>query len=179
MQDFIFLLILLAIFLGAALVAFAKQIVTSVFGLLLTLASVAGIYVFLSADFIAVSQVLIYIGGVVILLLFAVMLTGRSAGELSVTNPAMQKVPALLFSFAFFAISIYVIFTSGLDFSPANYQATTAAIGHLLLREFILPFEYVSFVIVVLLVGSAVLIRKELVIGKEEKPKEDIHGNIE
>lgn len=179
MQDFIFIVILLSIFLGASLVAFARQIVTSVLGLLLTLASVAGIYIFLSADFVAISQVLIYIGGVVVLLLFAVMLTGRISGGFEVTNPAMQKIPALLFSFAFFAISVYVIFTSGFDFQQANYQATTAAIGHLLLREFILPFEYISVVIVVLLVGSAVLIRKELILKKQEKSKEDDHASVE
>lgn len=177
MQDFIFVIILVVIFFGAFLVAFAKQLVTSAFGLLITLGSVAGIYVYLSADFIAVSQVLIYIGGVIILLLFAIMLTGKMADKLTVTNPAMNRFAAFLFSAGFFAVSAYVILSADLKFFPAQYQSTTRDIGHLFLRDFILPFEFISFLVVVLLVGSTVLIRKELLKTSKDNTKTNEANN--
>lgn len=181
MENFIFIMLFLLVFGGAMLVALARQIVTSLFGLLLTLASLAGLYIFLSADFVAVAQVLIYIGGVIILLLFALMLTGRTANEMTVTNPAMRRIPAFLFVAVFFALSLYVIFSLPMPTPDeqilqqaaevSKYEAGTRKIGHLLLTDFILPFEYISFLIVVLLVGSTVLIRKEL-LHLQHNPKE-------
>ena len=64
--------------LGSALiVAMSRNIVHSAFALLLTFFSIAGIYVFLSAEFLAVAQVVIYVGGILVLILFAVMLTNK------------------------------------------------------------------------------------------------------
>ncbi len=72
---------------GAAGVALSRNILYTSLALLFSLMGVAGLYVFLSADFVAVAQVLVYIGGVLVLILFAVMLTNR-IGDVNISNPA-------------------------------------------------------------------------------------------
>jgi NADH-quinone oxidoreductase subunit J len=85
-----------AITLGSAMiVAFSRNIIYSAFSLLGTFAGVAGIYIFLGADFVAAVQVLIYVGGILVLVLFAVMLTHRIT-DVEITNRAAGRIPALI-----------------------------------------------------------------------------------
>src|SRR5215203_3805453 len=80
---------------SAVVVAFSRNIIYSAFSLLGTFAGVAGLYVFLGADFVAAVQVLIYVGGILVLILFAVMLTHRIT-DVEVTNRAAGRLPALI-----------------------------------------------------------------------------------
>jgi len=80
---------------SAVMVAFSRNIIYSAFSLLGTFGGVAGLYVFLGADFVAAVQLLIYVGGILILILFAVMLTHRIT-EVEVTNRAAGRIPALI-----------------------------------------------------------------------------------
>src|ERR671919_1192291 len=80
---------------SAVVVAFSRNIIYSAFSLLGTFAGVAGLYVFLGADFVAGVQLLIYVGGILIIILFAVMLTRRIT-DVEVTNRAAGRLPALL-----------------------------------------------------------------------------------
>ena len=80
---------------SAAGVAFSPNIVYSAFSLMGTFMGVAGLYVLLAADFVAVVQVLIYVGGILVLMLFAVMLTHRIA-DVRVSNRSVGRLPALL-----------------------------------------------------------------------------------
>src|SRR5436309_4446362 len=80
---------------SAAAVAFSSNIVYSAFSLMGTLFGVAALYVFLAADFVAAAQVLIYIGGILVLILFAVMLTHRIA-NVQVSNRSVGRGPALV-----------------------------------------------------------------------------------
>src|SRR5579863_6935804 len=82
---------------SAAIVAFSRNVVHSAFALLGTLVGVAGIYVLLAADFVAVIQILLYVGGILALTLFAVMLT-QGIGDVSLSNRAVGQAPALLIS---------------------------------------------------------------------------------
>src|SRR5918996_1700619 len=79
----------------AAVVAFSPNIIYSAFSLLGTFAGVAGLYVFLGADFVAGVQVLIYVGGILVLILFAVMLTHRIT-DVEITNRSAGRIPALI-----------------------------------------------------------------------------------
>src|SRR5437870_13792752 len=81
---------------SAVMVAFSRNIIYSAFSLLGTFMGVAGIYIFLGADFVAAVQVLIYVGGILVLILFAVMLTHRIT-DVEVTNCAAGRSPALIF----------------------------------------------------------------------------------
>src|SRR5438445_13641317 len=86
---------------SAAMVAFSRNIIYSAFSLLGAFGGVAGIYVFLGADFVAAVQLLIYVGGILVLVLFAVMLTHRIT-DVEITNRAAGRLPALL------AIGIFI-----------------------------------------------------------------------
>ena len=91
----VFYLIALITVGSAAMVAFSRNIIYSAFSLLGTFMGVAGIYIFLGADFVAAVQVLIYVGGILVLILFAVMLTHRIT-DVEVTNRAAGRIPALI-----------------------------------------------------------------------------------
>src|SRR5918994_4350901 len=80
---------------SAVVVAFSRNIIYSAFSLLGTLAGVVGLYVFLGSDFVAAVQLLIYVGGILVLILFAVMLTHRIT-DVEITNRAAGRIPALI-----------------------------------------------------------------------------------
>src|SRR5512136_2866506 len=84
-QFVIFVFLAVAVLVGAASVAMSKNIFWSAMGLLSALIGVGGLYVLLSADFVAVTQLLVYIGGVLVLIIFAVMLTSQIR-EIEVSN---------------------------------------------------------------------------------------------
>ena len=93
--DLVFYLIATITVVSAAGVAFSPNIVYSAFSLMGALMGAAGLYVLLAADFIAVVQILIYVGGILVLMLFAVMLTHRIA-DVRISNRSVGRLPALL-----------------------------------------------------------------------------------
>lgn len=147
---------------SAAVVAFSRNIIYSAFSLLGTFAGVAGIYVFLGADFVAAVQVLIYVGGILVLILFAVMLTHRIT-DVQITNRAAGRIPALLVIGIFLALLVQTIReTSWTQVKETVYTPTAAKIGDLFLKDYLLPFELASLVLLAALIGAVVLSRKEL-----------------
>ena len=146
----------------AAGVAFSASIVYSAFALLGTLFGVAALYVFLAADFVAGAQFLIYIGGVLVLILFAVMLTHRIA-DVAVSNRSVGRLPASLIVGAVPAVMAVALFrTRWPVVSELPDAPTTHAIGNGFLGPYVLPFELASFVLLAVLVGAIVVSRKEL-----------------
>ena len=95
---------------SAAMVAFSRNIIYSAFSLLGTFMGVAGIYIFLGADFVAAVQVLIYVGGILVLILFAVMLTHRIT-DVQVTNRSAGRIPALIVA----GVLAYLLIENALD----------------------------------------------------------------
>jgi NAD(P)H-quinone oxidoreductase subunit 6 len=147
---------------SAAVVAFSRNIIYSAFSLLGTFAGVAGLYVFLGADFVAGVQVLIYVGGILVLILFAVMLTHRIT-DVEVTNRAAGRVPGLLIVGVFLVILIQTIReTPWVRVKEVAHQPTTAKIGDLFLENYLLPFELASLVLLAAMIGAVVLSRKEI-----------------
>ena len=150
---------------SAAIVAFSRSIIYSAFSLMGTLLGVAGLFVLLAADFVAVVQVLIYVGGILVLTLFAVMLTQR-VGDVRVSNRAVGGLPSLVIIAVVGAIMARAVFTTSWQkVMPAEPEATIAAIGDGLLQQYILPFELASLVLLSALIGAVVLSRKELSIA--------------
>ena len=146
----------------AAVVAFSRNIVHSAFSLVGTFGGVAGIYVLLGADFVAAVQVLIYVGGILVLILFAVMLTHRIA-EVQVTNRSVGRIPALIAAGILFLILVQAILeTRWVKAQETGYLPTTAQIGDLFLQNYLLPFELASVVLLVALIGAVILSRKEI-----------------
>jgi NAD(P)H-quinone oxidoreductase subunit 6 len=147
---------------SAAGVAFSNNIVYSAFALMGTLFGAAALYVFLAADFVAMAQLLIYIGGILVLILFAVMLTHRIA-DVEVSNRSVGRLPALLIVGGVGAVMTYAIRRTAWHISGTlPDEPSTYAIGHGLLGPYVLPFELASFVLVAVLIGAIVLSRKEL-----------------
>jgi NADH-quinone oxidoreductase subunit J len=160
--DLLFYLIAAVTVLSAAGVAFSPNIVYSAFALMGTFMGVAGLYVFLAADFVAVVQVLIYVGGILVLMLFAVMLTHRIA-DVRVSNRSVGSLPALLIIVLVGGVmGSAALGANWKAVTPGTAQPTTYAIGNGFLTDYLLPFELVSVVLLAALIGAVVLSRKEL-----------------
>ena len=146
---------------GAAGVALSRNILYSALGLLASFMGVAGLYVYLGADFVAVSQVLIYIGGVLVLILFAVMLTNR-IGEVSISNTTMGWASATVLCAAMLGLLLVVAFEVPWALRVTGGAPTTAPLGHALLQQWLLPFELASLILLATLIGAIVIARKEI-----------------
>jgi NAD(P)H-quinone oxidoreductase subunit 6 len=147
---------------SAAMVAFSRNIIYSAFSLLGAFAGVAGIYVFLGADFVAAVQLLIYVGGILVLILFAVMLTHRIT-DVKITNRAAGKIPALAIVGVLIGLLVQTIRqTPWAKAKEVLYTPTSAKIGDLFLESYLLPFELASLVLLAALIGAVVLARKEI-----------------
>lgn len=167
-KDFLFILTIIITLGGASVTAFSKSIVYAAVGLIFALLGVAGLFIFLSADFIAVAQVMIYVGGVVILILFAILLTKGFDGFI-ISNPQMNGVPAFVVSVFLLGTLIFTLFKAPLFYEVAKHEATTKKIGNLLLSKYVLPFELASVLIVVIIIGAAVMVRKELIVSPKTR----------
>jgi NADH-quinone oxidoreductase subunit J len=148
-----------ALTVGSALVAaFSKKIVNSAFALLATFGGVAAIYAILGSDFLAITQAVVYVGGILILLVFGVLLTDRVPDEYKVTKPR-QYLPAVIAAglvFVALATSITATTWPLLTRDPLpEPTGTVQAIGVSLLTDYLIPFEFASVLLLVVLVGAA------------------------
>ncbi|HYD42328.1 MAG TPA: NADH-quinone oxidoreductase subunit J [Anaeromyxobacter sp.] len=147
---------------GAAFVALARNILYSAVGLLASLLGAGALYVLLSADFVAIVQLLVYVGGVMVLVLFAVMLTNKIT-EVNVSNRSFGLFGGLLLFVAMAPVLVAVALLAPWRARPPGpMEPTTAAIGDALLTRWLLPFEVASLVLLATLVGAVVIARKEL-----------------
>jgi NADH-quinone oxidoreductase subunit J len=147
---------------GAAAVAFSRNIVYSAIGLLAALLGAGAIYVLLSADFVAIAQLLVYVGGVMVLVLFAVMLTNKIT-EVNVSNRSFGLFGGVLLLVATSPVLVAVaLLAPWRARAPGPMEETTARIGDALLTRWLLPFEVASLVLLATLVGAVVIARKEL-----------------
>ena len=165
---------------GAIAVAVARNLMHSCVYLLVTLFGVAGLYATLGADFLAAAQLVIYGGGVVILMLFAVMLTGGV--ENRINRFGLKKIPALGSSRTYIVAIISGLLIGGtllkiiLNYFKNHqqgelqpYSATVHKIGTLLVTDYILAFEISSILLLGALIGAAVIARPQRNVVKEFK----------
>jgi NAD(P)H-quinone oxidoreductase subunit 6 len=155
--------LLAAVTVASALgVALSHNVVYSAFSLMGTLLGVAGLFVLLGADFLGVVQLLVYVGGILVLTLFAVMLTHRIA-DVHVSNRAVGRPAGAVIVGAVFLWMVYVAGRATWVTKPAvTAEPTTYAIGNAFLTTYILPFEIASVVLLVALIGAVVVSRKEV-----------------
>ena len=146
---------------AALTVVLSKNLIYAAIALLVTFLGVAAMYVFLWADFMAGTQVMIYIGGILILLLFGIMLTTKiTSVRISHTN-VQRGVGALIVAAIFVGLIWMINFTPWLQILSQEPQQTVHDIGTLLMTDFLLPFEVASVLLLGALIGAAVLARKE------------------
>ena len=151
---------------GALGVAFSTNVVYSAFALMAALLGAAGLYVFLHADFVAAVQLLVYVGGILVLTLFAIMLT-HQISEVEVSNRSVGRLPAVVL-IALVGVGMgYAVTHAPWHLAPALTEqaageGSTYGIGDSFLARYLLPFELASVVLLTALVGAIVLSRKEL-----------------
>jgi NADH:ubiquinone oxidoreductase subunit 6 (subunit J) len=163
--------------LSAVVVASTKNLVRSVFMFFITLFALAGLYVLALADFVAITQIVIYVGGILVLILFAFMLSGRETlGVLQQQKKSFisaNKIAALSLAGLFFIVLVNMILKVNADNLPwikkmvslnNVVQPTsdmTGNIGINLMTQYLLPFEVISILLMMALIGAAHLSRKE------------------
>lgn len=155
--------LLAALTIGSALVvAFSHNLVHSAFSLLGAFMGVAGLYAMLAADFVAVIQVMVYIGGILVLIIFAVMLTHRIS-DVDVSNRAVGRIPAaLLIGVVGAVMGVCIGSAEWAQQAEIVANPTIFGIGEAFLGPYILPFELASVVLLVALIGAVVVSRKEI-----------------
>jgi NAD(P)H-quinone oxidoreductase subunit 6 len=146
---------------SAAVTAFSRNIVHSAFALFGALAGIAGIYALLGADFLFIIQIFIYIGGILVVTIFAVMLT-QGIAEVNVSNRAVGVLPALITAGLAGAVMFYAVLrTQWFAQKPGPLAPTTYGIGNAFLGPYVLPFEIASVVLLAALIGAIVISRQE------------------
>jgi NAD(P)H-quinone oxidoreductase subunit 6 len=140
-------------------VALAPNILYSAFSLLGTLAGVAGLYMYLGADFVGIAQLLIYVGGILVLILFAVLLTNK-IGEMSITNLSAGLMVGAPAAVAVIALIVRATLQTGWPLTEIVSAPTTQRLGDAFLREYLMPFEVASLVLLMALVGAMVIARR-------------------
>jgi NADH-quinone oxidoreductase subunit J len=158
-QDIAFLVLGIIGGLAAVRLVTSQNVVHAALYLVATLASVGAIYLVVAAEFIAWVQVLIYVGAIVVLVLFSLMLTKAPIGRETLDN--QQRGVAALVSVGVLVGLIYLV----LDyFRHAKFvlrPVHTKRVGEAIFRDFVLPFEVVSVLLLAALIGAIVIARKD------------------
>ncbi|SVB37438.1 uncharacterized protein METZ01_LOCUS190292 [marine metagenome] len=146
---------------SAVMVVYSKKLLNSAIALLFTLFGVAGLYVFLWADFLAAVQIVVYIGGILILIIFGIMLTNRIT-TVHISHSSIQRgyggmVVVGLMGF----LGWMIVRTPWLQKQALEPEQTVATIGRLLLTDYLMPFEVTSVLLLGALIGAATLSRAE------------------
>ena len=167
----IFLINSLLCIIGGVLIFTRKKIIFSALGLFLCLLSLSGIYVFALADFVAVSQIVIYVGGILVLLIFALMFTYRSRDEEPVSGITNAPLGGLISLISFLGLVYIIIYQfKGELFQMVQVEepkTTIFQMGKLLLTKHLLPFEFIGVFLLIVLIGSV------FVASKKEQIKEN------
>ena len=159
--QILFFSIIFLVIISAFWVVVSPNLVHSAVSLLFTFFGVAGLYVFLYADFIAAAQVIIYVGGILVLIIFGVMLTNKIDSP-SIASSSSNQVIGSLVASLLFLLNLAVIFTTDWKISDSiPIEGTVRPIGRMLLDQYLLPFELVSVLLLGALIGASVLSRKK------------------
>jgi len=160
-QEYAFCVLAVVGSLSAVAVVSARNVVHAALYLVVTLLSVAGVYLLLGAEFVAWVQVLIYVGAIVILFLFGLMLTRAPIGREALDN--QQRGIAFLIGLGVLAGLVFLI-QGAFSWSEPRLRpsvGTTGELGQSLFRQWVLPFEAVSFLLLAALIGAVVLSRRD------------------
>jgi NADH-quinone oxidoreductase subunit J len=138
-----------------------RNLIRSALALTTVLGGVALMYALLGADFLAVAQLVVYVGAIMVLIIFAIFMT---PGQIDVPGLVGrgQRIGALLVALAVGLISVYVVVSTPwrIKDNLADFP-TTEAIGGLMLTRYVLPFEIASLLLTVALIGAIVIAREE------------------
>lgn len=162
---------------SAVYVASTKNLVRSIFMFFVTLFALAGLYVLSLADFVAITQIVIYVGGILVLILFAFMLSGKETlnaiGQQKSKLISTGKIPGLILAVLFFVVMTAMLLkvdAGKLEWIKQSVATNnvikptdngTTNIGVNLMTTYLLPFEAISILLMMALIGAAHISRKE------------------
>ncbi|AFY44916.1 NADH-quinone oxidoreductase subunit J [Nostoc sp. PCC 7107] len=156
--------ILAVMLIGAALsVVLSSSIVYSAFMLGGVFISMAGMYLLLNADFVAAAQVLIYVGAVNVLILFAIMLVNKRQDFAPFPSAGVRKVLTGVVSIGLFGLLSAMVLATPWAYSttPVAGESSIILIGEHFFTDFLLPFELASILLLMAMVGAIILARRE------------------
>lgn len=163
MTDFsptaFYILSFLVVAFAIGVVAF-KNLIHSALSMVLCFIAVAGVYVLLHAELIAAAQVLIYVGAISILIIFAIMLTRHRTGDLRLFF-SRQAWGAIVITIAGLIIFTAVLGTASYSSLEAAQNPADEELSELIFRSYAFPFELVSLVLLVAIIGAVLLAKRE------------------
>lgn len=158
LAEIIFLLIMFVTMIGALVTVLSGSLIYAMIGLVTTLFGVAGLYIYLNAPFLAMMQILIYVGAISILIAFAIMLAGPMSKRPREWTTLTKFIASLIVSFfSFVVLYTAIIRTLWVDGKVKEFTLSTKDIGRTLLDKLMLPFELISLLIVVSIIGAVML----------------------
>lgn len=164
--------ILAVMMLGSALgVVLFSNIVYSAFLLGGVFVSIAGMYLLLNADFVAAAQVLIYVGAVNVLILFAIMLVNKRQDFVPIANAWVRPTLTAVVSVGIFTLLSAMVLTTPwvLSTAPSSLNSTVI-IGEHFFSDFLLPFELASILLLMSMVGAIIIARREFLPDQTMSP---------
>ncbi len=163
MEIVVFYALYTLILISAVFILFTKNVMYAAFALLLTFTGIAGIYIFLMADVVAVTQVMVYVGGILILLIFGVMFTAKERGGKVLTTHQYQLAGGLLGV----SLVVFLIFTilktnfPSLNWiqksPPMSEKSSIEQVGIQLMTDNVLALEVAGLLLLVALIGTALI----------------------
>lgn len=175
LHDLLFYILASIVLISAFFTALSSRLVHAAFSLLFTFFGLACMYIYLGADFVGITQVLIYVGGILVLLLFGVMFTGReSAG--AIKQSIQRKWGVVLFVILLILLIPVLVMTPWPTMPKPEtkpLESTISPVGDLLLTKYLLPFEVASLLLLVALIG-AVVIARGLLKSQPDEEKKDV-----
>ena len=136
----------------------SRNLIHAVLFLIVAFLGVSGFFVLLSADFLAMAQVIIYVGAISVLILFAIVLTPRAERDNSET---VMVLPAIFLGVTLMAIMLFVLYDANWSVTATEPSLSAAVLGSSLLSVWVLPFELASVLLTAALVGSLMLVRSQ------------------
>jgi len=168
--NWVYLVLALVLVYSAIRVVTSQNVIRAALFLVGTAAAIAGMFLILSAEFVALALVLVYIGAVIVLFLFGVMITRAPMGRDVALDHPRKIVPALVSVTLFVALSwgSILAFESS-EVREVGEPTSTVVLGESLLGRFVVPFEVVSFLLLAALIGGITLARKDLTPAEEDQ----------
>lgn len=175
--NLFFYIISFILIIAALGIVFLPRIVYSAVSMIITFLAVAGIFVLLNADFLAIAQIIIYAVGITIVMIFAIMLTSTISEKKIQISLVPRTFLAFAVSGAFFITIVFAV-TNGLKFFPKGdsvfistlpsiqtietlqNEGTVGIIGKALLTKYVLPFEILSLLLLAAIIGAVVMTKK-------------------
>lgn len=171
LQQIIFYTFATLAVISALGILFTRNVLYAAFLLIITFLCISAVYVFAGADFIAITQVLVYVGGVLVLMIFGVMLTNKLSGK-AVTTQGHHQFWGALVGISIFGLLSYMILQVNfgalqwIQAAKAGGQQITGStvntLGVQLMSDFVFPFELAGILLLIALIGAAFIAKRQL-----------------